>query len=73
MYIEAQTQNLIRASMYHENDFPKDIGAFPSEIGLTAPMPWGETVSTMNTRRDQRRYRNRLNHAPNLRPQTLSP
>ena len=44
--------NLIRTSIHHEYDFPWGIGAIPSEMKLTAPMPWGGNVFMMNTRRD---------------------
>ena len=44
--------NLLWPSIHHEYDFPWEIGAIPSEMGLTAPMPWGGIVLVMNTRRD---------------------
>ena len=44
--------DLIPASIHYEYDAPLGIGAFPSEIRLRAPMPWGEIVFMMNTRRD---------------------
>ena len=46
-------KNLIPGSIHHEHDFPWGIGAFPSEIIQTAPMPWGGTVFIMNTTPDE--------------------
>ena len=42
----------IRTNIHHEYDFPEGIGAFVSELMLTAPMPWGGIVFMMNIRRD---------------------
>jgi hypothetical protein len=39
--------------IHHEYDFPEEIGAFPSEIMQTAPMPWGGIVFIMNTTPDE--------------------
>ena len=46
------TKDLIRTSIHHEYDSPCGIGAVPSEVRLTAPMPWGEIVFMIITRRD---------------------
>jgi hypothetical protein len=45
-------RGFIRTSIHHEYDIPKEINAVPSEIRLTAPMPWGEIAFMMNPRRD---------------------
>ena len=42
----------LRTSIHHEYDSPLGIGAIPSEMRLTAPMPWGGIVFMMNTRRE---------------------
>ena len=39
--------------MHHEYDFPSGIGAFPSIIMQTAPMPWGGIEFVMNTSPDE--------------------
>ena len=39
-------------SIHHEYDFLQGIGAYPSRIRLTAPVPWGEFVFIMDGRRD---------------------
>jgi len=41
----------------HEYDPPQEIGAIPSEMRLTAEMPWGGIVSMMHTRLDKTRER----------------
>ena len=44
--------NIIRTSIPEEYDFLQGIGAFPSGIRLTAPIPWAGIVFLRNTRRD---------------------
>ena len=39
--------------MHHEYDFPSGIGAFPSIIMQTAPMPWRGIEFVMNTSPDE--------------------
>ena len=48
----AASRSLIRTSVHHKYAFPQGIGAIPSEIRLTAPMPRREIVFMMNSRRD---------------------
>ena len=49
---EAMLADLIRTSIPEEYDFPQGIGAFPSGIRPTAPIPWAGIVFLRNTRRD---------------------
>ena len=57
-------ENFTRTSIHHEYDFTLEIGANPSKMRLTARMPWGRIVFTMNTRRFLHRY---LHHLISLR------
>ena len=50
---KAGTMGFIRTSIHREYDLPYEIGAMPSKIKLTAPMPWEGIVFMMNTCRDQ--------------------
>ena len=47
------SHELIPGSIHHEYDFPWGIGAVPSKIMQTAPMPLGEIVFIMNTTPDE--------------------
>ena len=63
--------NLTRTIFHREYDLPRGIGTCPSEIALTAPMPWGRIVSIMITHLDwivvcRRRQISTSSVSPNL-------
>ena len=49
----ASWHTLTRTSIHHKHDSPWGLGAIPSEMRLTASMPWGGIVFMMNARRNE--------------------